>query len=697
MFSAFRRYDQYSSLDPLQALRLFTDFAEKQPEYVRLLADMALQAAETPFGTRLDIAIPRRRGRWQEEARAAWQALFDADPQTARSVPNVRLNWAGSLSVAEAVPNLLRAESPPAEPLEHGYLPQEKLLVARDPGVERGRAIYEALRLHATQSRMALVQSRAGAIYVYHVLDDEARQSSFQGALAGDLFADSTLLQTYASNIRQGEEPYRVFLPASVQPTREVLDLLVRLTLAAPTAFGLSADRPPRTLLLAITDEDPRQLLLLGQARFYHAWEMGRSLSFERYEAPRVQDAKRQLAGLRGRIRDAAPDAGYRVRLRAAQVPRTGNDAALQREYNEVKRAMSQLRERLAELNALRAAHPRLLRFRAEHLPLLVRVLQRYRPADLANLRYSYTATDRDPAGVHWLYVQPSATPQGLDPTLLQELDRTDPLTYWLDPTWAAHYNRPQNQIMLFVPQDMRLYPAMHGWKVTQMDQILRSFIPESDAFRRPLLIIAPADDPQNLAVTVLDFDGLAPLTSPDVMRFLNDHLTVLRHLKNSEQEISAIATAQRRREQYEAALDSLKSVKQQYEAKAQVVETDYARFIDGLLQTLDEEYSAIIDEARTFIEHARKLEGRLAQLVEVHDRIEGRVTETEKLLDDASAAARKLGNSAQAAEKRILQALQAADTTRQKLDGEINKTVDYLHKRRAELENKIAELERLL
>ena len=689
----FERYDHYQSLDPLQTLRLLTAFVERNPEFARVLQAIELKPSVTPFGTRIDLRFKRKRGRWQAEAREQFHALFADNPETARFVEKVRVT--GSyLPVMAAVPNLLRAEAPPQDALEHGYLPDEKLLLARDPGVERGRAIYESLRLHATQVRLGMVQGKDTSLYCYHLLDDEKRQSSFQGAVAGELFADCTLLHTYTADVLRGDDPYRVFLPEDMQPTRDVIALFVRLLLAAPSAFGVRGTGQANITLAAIT---PDELIYIGHTRFHNTWEMGRVLPFDRYHVLKAKDPKRQMAALQAQIDDAAPDAGYRVHLR--EMHYTGQDEAqaIRQEYEQLKRQMAVLQDRLVELEALRVPRPRLLRFTQAQLPALVSVLRRYRPQDLGNLRYSFQATETQPEGVHYLYIEPQANAYGLDPLVWADLNRAEPIGFWLDPTWAAHYNRSPNRIALFVPQGQRLYPAMHSWKPAQMDQYLRAMMGRVPLPEHPLYVITAGEQPDDLLVSVLDYTALAPLTSPQIVGWINDNLTVLRSLQDVGADLQKIAQAQTRREHYEAIRKSAQDLQQQFADAAQVVEQDYTQFVGELLQTLEAEYQRVNTDAKTFIAHVRKLDKRLGQLVDAHDTVQKRVSDVEALLDESRKAVKGLGTSVETVENQVQRAIQNATSTRNRLDEQVRAKVDDLKRRRQELENKIAELERLL
>lgn len=690
----FERFDHYQSLDPLQTLRLLTQFAERNPEFLRLLRLIELKADATPFGTRLDLRIRRGRGRWHAQAREEFQALFAAEPGTARFVEKVRINSGAYQPVATIIPNLLRADSAPKDGAEHGYLSDQKLLLARDPGIERGRAIYEALRLHATQVRMAMVQGRDSVLYVYHVLDDAKRQSAFQGALAGELFADCSLLQLYASDIMRGDDAYLLSLSSDIQPTRELIALFVRLLLAAPALFGVQTETLPRILLAVIT---ANELVYMGQSRFYNAWEMGRVLPFKSYQVLRAKENRDQMAALQRQIAAAAPNAGYRLQLRSASV-NVEDQASVRKEYELLKRQMAILQDRLVELEALRVPRPRLLRFDAEQLPALVSVLRRYRPQDLQHLRYSFQATEDHPMGVHYLYIDPKANAYGLDPTVWHDLQAAKPIAFWLEPSWAAHYNRAPNRIALFVPQGKRLYPAMHSWQPDQMDSYLRTMMQNFSLPNKPIFIMGPGPDPSiDIHLSVLDDSALLPLNAPQVVGWINDNLTILRNLPEVQKDLQSLARVHARRELYEAAVQNTELVKHQFEARSRQLEQDYTQFVGELLQTLDEEYQRVNGDAKKAVAHIRKLDRHLAQLVNVHDETQNQVNQAEKLLDDSRKALQSLGKAAHDVEEQVRKTLREANLTRDRLDSQLRTRVDELQQRRQELENKIAELERLL
>lgn len=695
----FERYDHYQSLDPLQALRWLTRFAEADPAHARALGDISLKPSATPFGLRLDARVKHRRGRWRAQTRERLRQFFDDAPASARYTENVRVNDAGYLSVAQALPNLLHADEPPTDPAEHGYLGDEKLLVLRDPGLERGREAYAALRLHATQVHMALAQSSAGTFYLYHLLDDEARLSTFQGATSGGLFADALSLQTLAADVLRGESAYRVFVPDDWRPSRDVLALFVRLLLAAPELSGTpSADDLPRVNLAAILPDG--LWLYLGATRFYEAWEMGRVTPFQRYQLAQVRADKRQLRQLRQRLDATAPEAGYRVRLRESHYDDEGETslALAQREYQRIKRDITLLTDRLVELEALRLAHPRLLRFNRAQLGALVATLQRYRPQSLPHLRYAFHADDQEhPDGAHYLYIAPDATSQGLDPLLWQDLNAAQPIEFWLDPTWAAHYHRPPNEMLLFVPRGRRLYPPMHGWQPTQMDAHLRHWLPDIARWPdEPLLVIDGAQD-DTLHVTLLNRGAFAPIDAPEVMRWLNDNLVLLREWPDHAEFVQALSETRRRQARYAAAENAAQSAHQRFDKAVHLVQDDYATYLDGLLQALEGEYGRIIEQAQTFVSHAQGLNQRLEQLVDLREGLSKRADDAEQDLKTTHRDLERFGKGVLDVERQVTQALKDAQRLGDKLDGDLKQQVDELQRRRRELENKIRELERLL
>jgi len=195
----------------------------------------------------------------------------------------------------------------------------------------------------------------------------------------------------------------------------------------------------------------------------------------------------------------------------------------------------------------------------------------------------------------------------------------------------------------------------------------------------------------------VLDSTALAPLTSPQIVGWINDNLTVLHSLQDVGADLQKIAHAQTRREHYEAIHKSAQDLQQQFTDAAQVVEQDYTQFVAELLQTLEAEYQRVNTDAKTFIAHVRKLDKRLGQLVDAHDTVQKRVSDVEALLDESRKAVKGLGTSVETVENQVQRAIQNATSTRNRLDEQVRAKVDDLKRRRQELENKIAELERLL
>src|SRR4029079_5688497 len=105
----------------------------------------------------------------------------------------------------------------------------------------------------------------------------------------------------------------------------------------------------------------------------------------------------------------------YRLQLMATRA-----DERASRELDQLWSQQAYLAQRIAYAESLRRPRPVLLRFTSEQLGALAHTIYSFAPASLfesrPRVRYAFEAPRREPAGFHYLLIEPDAVRRGPDP-----------------------------------------------------------------------------------------------------------------------------------------------------------------------------------------------------------------------------------------------------------------------------------------
>lgn len=523
------QYREFDELKPAQALEIMAQAAGSG--YLDLLQHV--QIAMTEQSRRVSLFVPESyRGSQKQFGIQFLQAQFEAitgrSPRIGVSLPE------GTLLVSSGVAQLLYLTHNEMRQKELEVVTAEYLLV----GIEQQDTaeLTEQLRIHATHLEVAKGEASGRTCTVFHVVDDKTRRSTFSGILAAGLFANWHLLKTISC------EDYNVFLPLDIYPEPEALSSFCRLLKNAPSLFSqqpLCPD-PDHKLLAALTpypDSGRVELLFLRSLCFDDQLLLSPSVArYTHFSICDLADSPEKMRQLHDEIESLEPRVGHRLELRAT---RFREEVDVERE--RLRRELRELRYELELVDVYNLSRPKLLRFTAAQLSTMGRWLSEL-PGEMlrdGSLLYGFQATDRNPDGLHFVYINPTIKEPDWDPTSVgSRLDSERPMRFWLDPFWA-HYYSSKNRSHLFVPEFTTLFPSVHDWNVGngEMDAYLQRAIRHwllertgTDLYAQqpfpkiPIYIFdGPCDIWGDIEIFVLDLTTFRPLNT--YLSWLNDNL----------------------------------------------------------------------------------------------------------------------------------------------------------------------------
>ena len=307
-------------------------------------------------------------------------------------------------------------------------------------------------------------------MWLLHVLVDRGRHSGFSGLEALGLFESWQSLSAYES------EGCRLFLTAGVSLARDLLSPLWRLMsndhAASLLALAPQGPRDERFYVLCRTDDEANgfERIALPPHAFVDSIEVGFALD----ASVRVSTLSHGVepANLAQHLREQAPSRGYRLTLESTRaVEEAGRD------LDRLRSQQAYLAQRVAYAESLHRPRPRLLRFNPRQLAALAHTIYSFAPDSLfsarPHVRYAFRATPQEPAGLHYLWIDPEAVRRTPDPLPLYE--SSPPMRFWLDPTWGRHYHDEGGAAgCVFVPEHTALAPPLHTWIPGDMDEHLR-------------------------------------------------------------------------------------------------------------------------------------------------------------------------------------------------------------------------------
>jgi len=687
-------YIHLPDLSPSEAWRLLAEAADAVPGAA--LAKIRCQIPESSFGLTVHLWIPMLQAEEGDVRRydPLVNNFMALGLGRAMAEPLPEKNYALAQCLAWLLLNApAEADFPPDRVDEH-------LVVARHLEALRVKDIFEHLAFHATAVRVAAAERTSGRAYFYHVRDDQARRSSLQATIAGDLLEGTAVLQGFRV------EPFTVFLPPGANPSQNALEGFARLFRYAPQVFGISKlirnSGPLAALIGQPASGETRErrqrmeLLYLGRLTFHHQVEMGPLPAVSDLQIHDLQDSGEALAKLQTDMRSARPKIGYRLALQPL-----GVSASYEIERRRLHERMAELEYKLAYLDSLEQPRPTLLRFSPKQLPAMADLLRGFpvRVLQEGLIKYGFQSTTKQGGGWHYLlYEARDAVMQDLDPLVFWEDLDEPPMRFWLDPFWARYYHGRGPSALVFVPEGMGLFPAMHDWEPATMDHYLRRSM--SLWFGKGGRKVTLPDQPiylfdqvpnseEPIRVAVLDREAFEPLHTQ--LDWLNDNLLLVEELglarvmSEMADTLRTQALASNVREQARGALT-------QFEVTAREASESMARRMASLTQILSEETERLAKDTFETGEEMGRLDEGLRKLTRVKKDMNQVAETTEDHMGEALSKTDLLGSELRALEKKINESLRA----RKRVSEQVSDEIRELRKLHDDLREKFNTLLRL-
>ncbi|MCP4111365.1 MAG: hypothetical protein GY749_38520 [Desulfobacteraceae bacterium] len=580
----------------------------------------------------------------------------------------------------------------------------EFLVIGHKLDKKRALAVFEEIRFQATSLRIAAKKSKMGVLYLFHVLDDQDRLSSFQSAVVGNAFSDCHILNGFVSN------GGRVFLHPDLNPEKKALDSFCRILKKAPRVFNMETAISGDSLMVAIDhrpvdegikDKTASRFLFfnLSGVSFSSQAEFTPGVShyadFEFHDLSRTSDA---LENLRYAMEEAEPYIGYRLELRS-----TRHLESAEKERDLLQEELINLEYKLAYLDSIAQPRPVLLRFTQAQLHMLADVLRSYpqQVIQSGNIEYGFQATEHNPEGLHYLLVDPA----------LAVKNETDPLLWWLnpggqavqfrlDPFWAPYYHGPDNKYLLFVPDGATLSPPMHDWDQESMDTYLRDImktwyhgehgVPVIPG--KPIYIFeGDTGSDADIHISILDRAQFQPLR--ERLGWLNDNLDIIQAVEKEElvREIAQDITGRRLAEYFRGKAADAEAA---FEAAAQEAGNRIASKLDEMTEILTEEISRLVNEVQKTTGEILDLRRELEDYTGVHYEMKQELKQAEDRKNEIEKNKEGFYKEMVRLENMVLKpVLSAAEKTREKVEQEVSAEIDRLQDIRNKLRKKLFKL----
>lgn len=683
-----------ADLSSHETWRLLAEAADLVPGIA--LARIRCQIPESSFGLRVHLWIPVSAD-GQSDVRVYdplinnFMALGLGNPQ-AKPLPEK--NYALAQVLAWLLLNAPQDEDSPPDRTD------EMMVVARNLEPVDVQSIFEHLAFHATAVRVAAAERTAGRAYFFHVRDDQARRSSLQSAMAGGLLEGAGLLRGFRV------EPFTVFLPDEAMPNQFALEAFARLFRYAPKIFGISklirAAGPLAALIgqaaqgSSRTRKQRMELLYLGRLTFHNRVDLTPLPAMAEVQIHDLQDSFEALARLQTDLRHARPRVGYRLALQPLGV--TGSYETERRRLHE---RIAEMEYKLAYLESMEQPRPTLLRFTARQLPGLADVLRGFplRVLQEGLIRYGFQSSKHQPGGWHYLFFEArDAVLQHLDPLVYwRDLD-SPPMRFWLDPFWARYYHGRGPNALVFVPEGMGLFPAMHDWDSATMDQYLRRSVSqwfgksneEATLPEQPIYLFdQPADAKDKILVSVLDLEKFEPLHTQ--LDWLNDNLLLVEEL-GLARVMGEMADTLRSQELAGEVRQRARASLEKFEEIARQAAESVAQRMTTLTQVFSEETARLAMETFNTSTEMGEMEEGLRRLTRVKKDMREIAETTENQLGEAMSKTDLLSAELRNLEKKINESLRA----RNRVNEQVNDEIRNLRKLHDELREKFTKMLRL-
>ena len=693
-------------LTPDQALRLLDEtVTDGGADWI---ATMEIEATRSAFGHTAALVVPATPdpavAADSEAARARMDALIDRYRSQTRGEPRRMVAREGGMPLTQGLVWLVLE----AEPDPHGLeeMLEEHLFVVRDQRAEQAAALFEELRFHATQTRVAATTDDDGPVYVFHIRDDRERLSSLESLSAADLLPAHRLLAG------RRVDGLTLFLPEECRAGPLALSRFCRILRAAPALLGLSGDLPGEGLFVAVdphgrgrdlgdTLEHLYDLLYLGRLSFTGQADLSPApMAAADVGVHDLVDSARALDDLRVALARVEPAVGYSLELRRVRF----------REPAEIERArllerQAEIDYRLAYLDSITAPRPRLLRFSHRRLPALAEVVRAF---PMKALREGYPlygyqvetpfgAGEDRREGYHYLLIHPEDTvSDDMDPLIRWEHLDQSAMTFQLDPFWARYYHDQGNECLVFVPEGAALFPTMHGWDTAGMDAYMREAVhgwmganaPEIPA--KPIYIFDGEIEPNApLRLTILDREALAPLQAR--LGWINDHLAIAGAI-GIEAYVTEMADDAARSELAERLHTDAREAGEGLEVLIRDTNQTIADRLEELTSVVTEEMNSLVAETHRTTVRLEEYHDYLKELLVLRNESRQTATRAEQLIEATEDGRQELSEYLTRLQKQVEKEVSGAYKTRRAMIGRITRTIRELGATHEELKQQLSD-----
>ena len=581
-----------------------------------------------------------------------------------------------------------------ADPRRAADTSHERLFISSGVSPDAVVATLRRLERFATPARVARLQSEAGGdstdTWLLHVLVDRSRHSGFSGLEALGLFESWHSLSGYES------EGCRLFLTTGVSLPRDLLPPLWRLMSndGAASLLGLTPQGPrdERFYVLSRTDLDANRFerIALPERAFVDSIEVGFALDASVRVATLSRNA--EPLNLATHLREQAPSRGYRLTLESTRaIEETG------RELDRLRSQQAYLAQRVAYAESLHRPRPRLLRFTARQLAALAHTIYSFDPDSLfrarPHVRYAFRATPREPAGLHYLWIDPEAVRRTPDPLPLYE--SAPPIRFWLDPTWGRHYHDEGGAAgCVFVPEQTALAPPLHAWIPGDMDEHLRRVFAQppagaaAAASGRGCVYVLDREsaDASALELTVFERDAFRSIEAS--VNWLNDSITAADRV-----DVTALVrdtAAGARAELLEAgAADAAAAVRRDFQRDAARTRERFMKDLDAVISSINRCTFDVLQRAHLAIDGMKRLDDDMDSLADIRARSQG-VASVSDLLNGLDGVTTALRDRVSALERQVGEALRQADAQSADEQKRVEAFIESLEARRDELRRRL-------
>jgi hypothetical protein len=597
--------------------------------------------------------------------------------------------------LARVLVNVTTPTAAAADPRRAATPSDERLFITSSVSADAVVATLRRLERFATPARVARLRSETSAadnpaggpagteVWLLHLLVDRERHSGFAGLEALGLFESWHSLSAYES------EGCRLFLTTGVSMPRDVLPPLWRLmsndSAASLLALAPQGPRDERFYVLSRTGDEAIGFnrIALPPHAFVDSVEVGFALD----ATIRVATlSAAQPTSLAVHLREQAPSRGYRLTLESTRaVEEAGRD------LDRLRSQQAYLTQRIAYAESLHRPRPRLLRFNSRQLAALAHTIYSFAPDSLFNelphIRYAFRATPQEPAGRHYLWVDPEAVRRTPDPLPLYE--NSPPMRFWLDPTWGRHYHDEGGAAgCVFVPEQTALAPPLHTWIPGDMDEHLRRVFAQPSGRTGACVYVLDREPGEagTLELTVFERDAFKPIDA--AVNWLNDNIMVAERVDVADL-VRQTAAAARADLLAADAADAASSARRDFLRDAARTRERFLKDLDAVISSINRCTFDVLQRAHLAIDGMKGLDNDMDSLADIRERSKG-IASVSDLLNGLDGLTTTLRDRVSALEHDVGEALRQAEAQSEDEQRRVEAFIESLEARRADLRDRL-------